>query len=90
MSNLSHEDLTCLNYWPEGTVGHQEEERALRILNDLCVHLGYGRVHQMMAAIKEIWDDPTQLDGYRKMQAALLRQLEESRQFLEKHKKESS
>ena len=51
--------LPELNYalvtFPEGTLGHQEELRMIASIHDLCMKHGFGRVHQVVQAVHDIW-----------------------------------
>lgn len=64
---VGDETLACLNGWPEGTMGHGQEQQLIHDLNGLCQVHGYGRMEQLMSAIEEIWRDP--VEGTRKWQA---------------------
>jgi len=63
----TEEELQCLVDWPEGTTGNQDEKSMLKCLIALCDSQGFGRVHQMMNAIEEIWRDPKKVEKWKKL-----------------------
>lgn len=57
---LKDEQLDVLNAWPEGTNGYLKEFLLIRLINQLCIEHGYGRVPQIAQHIQDIWYHPEQ------------------------------
>jgi hypothetical protein len=47
--------LGCLASYPEGTLGHANEEILISTLHRLCIEHGFGNVCQLAIAIEAIW-----------------------------------
>ena len=67
MNEITDEQLACLNSWPEGTVGHIQEQQLISVVHQLCKQHGYGRMAQLVQGIEEIWRNPE--EGGKKWQA---------------------
>jgi len=63
-----NKDLDCLNSFPEGTYGNFGDHLLISGLNALCKQHGYGRVHQVMSSIEDIWRHPEKITSYKKDQ----------------------
>lgn len=75
---VPEEDLKCLNAWPEGTIGHGEEQHLIRHLNRVCQKFGYGRVNQLVSSIRDIWYNPENVQKYQTERDQRLNQLKQS------------
>lgn len=76
MNPLTNEQINCLNAWPEGTLGHAQEQIAIRTLNHFCREYGYGRIKQIVNGIHDIWRDPEmqeKFESHRSRRMALLK-----------------
>ena len=58
-------ELSCLNGWPEGTVGYRNDELLIMEVVQLCRQHGYGRVAQMVEGVHEIWRDPAAAEKWK-------------------------
>lgn len=54
MDIITADDLNCLNAWPEGTVGYQQERDMIAAIHQFGIERGYGRVSQLASAMYEI------------------------------------
>ena len=77
------EELASLNSWPEGTVGHIQEQKLLDALLLFCGHFGFGRVPQLCAQIEDIWRNPEKVELYAQMRQKRLDLLESDKKWLE-------
>lgn len=65
LDGIPDADLTTLlNSWPEQTVGFNNDVELITILNQLCKRHGYGRVHQLMEGIEDLWRHPEKEPEY--------------------------
>lgn len=58
------EQLICLNGWPEGTLGHVQEQIVIGLLNHFCQEHGYGRIKQIVDGIHDLWRSPEMRDEF--------------------------
>lgn len=63
---IALKDVACLNGWPEGTNGHDWEQKAMQTLIALGQQLGYGRLAQLAGQINEIATTPEGAKKYRR------------------------
>lgn len=65
MGQLSHEDVKFLidPWFPEGTIGHNQEVDKINRVLLLCNTYGYGAIHQLVGWIKTVWDNKVGLDN---------------------------
>lgn len=75
----SLEELSVLNSWPLKTNGYNEEILLILELKKLCDIHGYGRVHQLMQGIHDIWRDPEKVEDFKKSRKAHLKFMAECR-----------
>lgn len=76
MSLLTNEQINCLNGWPEGTIGHVQEQIVIWTLNHFCQEHGYGRIKQIVDGIHDIWTNPEMQEKFesrRSQRMALLK-----------------
>lgn len=69
----------ALNSWPEGTLGFSEESELITTLHQLCKNNGYGRVHQLMNDIEDIWRNPEKMIDYQQRRERRISSLIEAR-----------
>lgn len=48
------QEIADLNSFPVGTVGHQNEWRALQLLDEAARLVAYGRAEQMMGHLRDV------------------------------------
>jgi len=65
LDGIPDADLTTLlNSWPQGVIGFNNDVALITTLNQLCKQHGYGRVHQLMEAIEDLWRHPEKEPEY--------------------------
>lgn len=82
MDILSEDILNCLVMWPKDTVGFQEEQQVVQLLNQLCIKHGYGRIPQLARQIEDLWRHPEKATLFEKQRKEHLDRLEEIRRQL--------
>lgn len=82
-NGVSDDLLSCLNSWPDGTVGYYKEKDLIKVLNILCKKYGYGRVPQLCEQIRDIWYDENKVKLYQKKREERLELLEFDRKLVE-------
>jgi hypothetical protein len=70
------QDLECLNAFPEGTIGHTNDDIMIKALYSLCSVYGYGRVPQVAAQIEGIWRDRSLIEKHKNVREKLLKMME--------------
>jgi hypothetical protein len=85
IEGVDDELLSCLNSWPEGTVGHQNEKAVIAVLNLLCKQHGYGRIPQLCAQIEQVWREPKMAERFRKAREKRLEQMAKDKEWLKAH-----
>jgi len=71
------EDIACLNSWPEGTIGHEEDKVLLSQLLGLMQKHGFGRIPQLSQQIEDLWRNPDKRKEYAQHRESRLKMLEE-------------
>ena len=61
------DDLLCLNGWPEGTIGYNQETRIIALLLTLCQGHGFGRIPSLAAQVEDIWRHPERIEYYQQV-----------------------
>jgi len=89
IEGVSNESLSCLNSWPEGTVGWHNEQKVIALLNSLCKDHGYGRIPQLAAQIEQVWRDPEMAEHFRKVREKRLEQMAADKKWLEENTHEA-
>ena len=69
------DELKCLNGWPENTVGYDDDQALIENLLNLCTKFGFGRVHQAMDGINDLWRHPEKITAYQQFQKERLKLL---------------
>ena len=73
-------ELMSLNSWPEGTRGYYTDVELIHSLITLCNLHGYGRVHQLMEQIEEIWRNPESVSKFEKQRMDRLEMFRKSQE----------
>lgn len=74
---VKKEDFKCLNSWPEGTIGYEEEKALINTLVSLCERFGFGRVPSLGNFIEDIWrGDEKTIEKYQKIRDERISMLE--------------
>ena len=63
----SLDELFCLNSWPINTVGYETDQTLIFEVKKLCDSHGYGRMHQLLEGIYDIWRNPDSVESYKKL-----------------------
>jgi hypothetical protein len=65
-NGVNPDDLKCLVWWPNNSIGANQEEAAVRELVKLMNVIGYGRIPQLADQIRDIWYSPEKIAEYQK------------------------
>ena len=68
-------ELLCLNSWPEDTVGFHNENLLILEIKKLCDIHGYGRMHQLLEQIEDIWRNPESVEKFKKLREQRLKMI---------------
>lgn len=74
---VTNDELTCLNTWPPGTIGHEEDKKMIEALNVLCVKHGYGMVLHIAQQLRQLWYEPSAMKTFQAEQKARQERLKE-------------
>jgi hypothetical protein len=72
-------ELDALILWPKGTVGEENERRAVAALLQLCKEFGFGRVPQLAKQIYDVWSSPETVCELSRVKRKHLREMERLR-----------